>query len=325
MTETRIPAYTPWTGRAAPRSPDAFERAAERLGCEVEEILAVWEVESAGAPYRPDGSLTRRFEPHRMPEATMTWRESLRLSEAERERLFLGAWKSDPRAALEATSWGAPQILGRNHALAGFDSAEAMVRAMADAEDAQIMAFVSFLERTGLDSALRAHDWRAFATGYNGRGQPDVYAARIEAAWRRRSGRRSPVVLRRGSTGADVRRIQRALGIVEDGVFGPETEEAVRLFQRAQGLREDGVVGARSWAALREARRVRPAAQPVTLDHAMERAQKVAAVATTATGGLEALRRTLPDMAYELGMWVLVGLAAVTAVVFWTRWMRARL
>jgi peptidoglycan hydrolase-like protein with peptidoglycan-binding domain len=60
-----------------------------------------------------------------------------------------------------------------------------------------------------------------------------------------------------GSTGSDVRRLQRLLvetklldatGI--DGSFGPHTEAAVKSFQQGEGLTADGIVGALTWAAL---------------------------------------------------------------------------
>ena len=62
--------------------------------------------------------------------------------------------------------------------------------------------------------------------------------------------------LRRGSSGAAVRRLQQALAaagfpVATDGQFGPRTEEAVREFQRARGLDVDGLVGPRTWQALR--------------------------------------------------------------------------
>ncbi len=47
-----------------------------------------------------------------------------------------------------------------------------------------------------------------------------------------------------------VRRLQSALGVSEDGEFGPETEAAVRRFQSEHGLEVDGVVGPATWAAL---------------------------------------------------------------------------
>jgi peptidoglycan DL-endopeptidase CwlO len=53
----------------------------------------------------------------------------------------------------------------------------------------------------------------------------------------------STTLLRKGSRGAAVAAVQRALGIPADGVFGPQTRRAVRAFQAAHGLEVDGVVG----------------------------------------------------------------------------------
>jgi hypothetical protein len=47
-----------------------------------------------------------------------------------------------------------------------------------------------------------------------------------------------------------MRRVQRRLGLVADGIFGPGTARAVRRFQRRHGLTADGVVGAATYRAL---------------------------------------------------------------------------
>jgi hypothetical protein len=58
-------------------------------------------------------------------------------------------------------------------------------------------------------------------------------------------------MLRRGSTGANVRYLQTALGGLKvDGQFGPITDKAVRAFQSAQGLKVDGIVGPITWSRL---------------------------------------------------------------------------
>ncbi len=57
-------------------------------------------------------------------------------------------------------------------------------------------------------------------------------------------------VLRVGSKGEDVQRVQKALGIAADGDFGPGTERAVKAWQAANGLTPDGVVGPKTLAKL---------------------------------------------------------------------------
>ena len=59
------------------------------------------------------------------------------------------------------------------------------------------------------------------------------------------------IVLMEGSEGRQVRLLQAALGGIKvDGIFGPETEEAVRQFQSSHGLAVDGIAGPLTNAAL---------------------------------------------------------------------------
>ena len=60
-----------------------------------------------------------------------------------------------------------------------------------------------------------------------------------------------PKTIRRGSTGAAVKELQRILDITVDGVFGSGTESAVKAFQRREDLTVDGIVGASTWRALK--------------------------------------------------------------------------
>jgi putative chitinase len=57
-------------------------------------------------------------------------------------------------------------------------------------------------------------------------------------------------VLRVGSTGHDVKRMQVALKIAADGQFGPGTEAALKKWQAANGLTADGVAGPKTLAKL---------------------------------------------------------------------------
>jgi putative chitinase len=59
-----------------------------------------------------------------------------------------------------------------------------------------------------------------------------------------------PGVLKKGSTGETVKRLQAELGLEDDGVFGPGTESAVKKWQAANGLAADGIVGPKTLAKL---------------------------------------------------------------------------
>ena len=58
------------------------------------------------------------------------------------------------------------------------------------------------------------------------------------------------MLLKTGSTGADVTKLQTALGLKADGNFGPGTEKAVKDFQIRNGMEADGIVGDATWSKL---------------------------------------------------------------------------
>ena len=57
--------------------------------------------------------------------------------------------------------------------------------------------------------------------------------------------------LHHGDRGRSVGKLQRALHLGDDGVFGRGTLHAVKRFQRRHGLTADGVVGAGTWRMIR--------------------------------------------------------------------------
>ena len=58
------------------------------------------------------------------------------------------------------------------------------------------------------------------------------------------------MVLKLGSEGEDVKKLQVKLGVDPIGKFGPKTDTAVKSWQSANGLTPDGVVGPATWAKL---------------------------------------------------------------------------
>jgi putative chitinase len=58
------------------------------------------------------------------------------------------------------------------------------------------------------------------------------------------------MVLKVGSEGADVKKLQEKLGVEAIGKFGPKTEAAVKAWQKANGLKDDGIVGDATWSKL---------------------------------------------------------------------------
>jgi len=53
----------------------------------------------------------------------------------------------------------------------------------------------------------------------------------------------APRLLKRGSRGPEVARVQAKLGLSNDGIFGPQTETEIKSWQSANGLSADGIVG----------------------------------------------------------------------------------
>lgn len=266
---------------------DVADEAALML-CAAPALHAVFSVECAGSGFLPDG------RPSILYEAEVFWQKTdgqfgtSNVSSPRWDRSLYGpggahqydrlaqAIALDREAALMATSWGLPQILGENYAAAGFDDVEAFVAAMCQSEKSQLAAFGHFVSANPrMLAALRATppQFSAFAAAYNGPGYAvNGYDVKMAAAWRaartaapappppNSAPRTNPTAwastLQLNSAGQAVVALQRKLnavasaGLDEDGDFGPETLAAVVTFQRGRGLLPDGIVGPRTAAAL---------------------------------------------------------------------------
>jgi hypothetical protein len=108
-----------------------------------------------------------------------------------------------------------------------------------------LQATVDAVRRPLLAAALVVLALLCAAAGASadGGGTAAPTGAKKEKAAGKESPTTSAVVLKRGDRGAAVRKVQSALGIAVDGVFGAQTEQAVKRFQKAKGLTADGVVG----------------------------------------------------------------------------------
>lgn len=58
------------------------------------------------------------------------------------------------------------------------------------------------------------------------------------------------MLLKVGSKGEDVKKLQEKLGLKADGSFGPGTEKAVKEWQSKNGLTADGIVGSGTWTKM---------------------------------------------------------------------------
>lgn len=58
------------------------------------------------------------------------------------------------------------------------------------------------------------------------------------------------MLLKKGNRGKDVQTLQRDLHMLDDGIFGQLTEDAVKEFQKSHGLKVDGIVGDKTWVAI---------------------------------------------------------------------------
>jgi murein L,D-transpeptidase YcbB/YkuD len=246
--------------------------AAKRLGAPVAHVKAIADVESAGetfwmidgqelVPVRVEahwfGKLTGyRFNASHPDLSCVEWNPALAATTRK------GAWAQvraaealDHKAALEATSSGAFQVMGFNWQRLHYANVDELFGAM-QAEGGQLEAFARYIEADpALLAALAIGAWRDVENRYNGGGFNGAYAAKLDAAAAHYGGGtadapRLPRVLQRGDSGADVMALQKALCVIADGNFGAATDAAVRRLQAEHGLVVDGIVGMMTRRAL---------------------------------------------------------------------------
>jgi hypothetical protein len=238
-----------FAGRSRALSRAGLDIATATLGILPAELWTVIQVETLGWGYLADRRPQNLFERHVFHRLTAGRFDDGDISDPlpgcygsagtqQYERLAR-AITLDRRAALCSASWGLGQVLGENFGLAGFSTVHAMVAAMMDSEDGQAAAMVNFIRHAGLASALRSHDWTAFARGYNGQNfAVNRYDERLAQAFAKFSLGPLPAL--------DVRMAQLYLTFLGlspgpvDGLMGLRTRAALMQFQVRQSLSANG-------------------------------------------------------------------------------------
>ncbi len=172
-----------FTGPATKRTDGGVAAAAALIGCPVDALLADIQVEASSSGFDDERRPKALFEPHiffrnlasdardRAVKAGLAYpRWGTVPYPHDSYPRIAAALAIDAEAALRATSWGLPQILGENHAAAGYPSASAMVTAfVAGGEDEHLAAMAHFIVASPhMRAALVAKDWPSFARLYNG-------------------------------------------------------------------------------------------------------------------------------------------------------------
>lgn len=193
-----------------------FSLLATQVGIPVEAVLAVWQVESAGAPFVQNQAILR-FESHKFfqrwgqhnadtfdahfqfggrngisgkPWTNHKWRAgngAFQTFHGDQTREYAVFNFAVPLSSNDDASWassfGGPQILGSNFAILGYPGPGALSRAFQQSERWHVCGFFDFCAGTNLIARLKARQWVAFASGYNGSGQSETYGANIKTAF----------------------------------------------------------------------------------------------------------------------------------------------
>lgn len=169
------------------------------IGVGEDEIHAVMDVEAAGSGFDKQGRPRILFERHWFHRLVPSSKRAKAIQEGlavskwsratygqDQYALLARAMKIDEDAALMSASWGLGQVMGFNHAKAGYATVQDMVRDFMDDEEKHLAAMIAFIKSAKLDGKLRAHDWAGFAKGYNGAGyRQNRYDEKLASAYRK--------------------------------------------------------------------------------------------------------------------------------------------
>lgn len=230
-------------GRAQPMTNGGLELASKTAKVNFPTFMAVLEVEARGVGYLNDKRPVILYERHIFSRRTGGKYDKTYPSISnpviggygqsgvlQYQRLEL-AMRLNEDEALASCSWGLGQIMGFNHARAGYGTTRNMIRDFCDSEDGQVMAVGIFIRNAGLSSSLQRKDWAAFAYGYNGPGFAACdYDRRLERAYERWK-LREPINCVLRSQQMHMKWAGYYNGAI-DGIYGPLTEAAFQACAR---------------------------------------------------------------------------------------------
>lgn len=222
---------------------------AAQLGVEPAVIHAVAQIEAPRGGFLPDGRPEILYEAHVFgrltghrydashPNASApSWDRSLYGPGGEHQYDRLDVAQSlDYKAAHMAASWGKFQILGENHKMVGFATVDAFVNAMFESERKHLDAFVAYCRSANLIDDLQRKDWAGFTRGYNGPGQVDAYAGKLEAAYKAASKRLQAPSYDRYLVAKALQTVLASAGLyrgIIEGNWGPASRAAYDKFNK---------------------------------------------------------------------------------------------
>lgn len=95
------------------------------------------------------------------------------------------------------------------------------------------------------------------------------------------------MLLKVGSKGDDVKKLQEKLGLIADGIFGMGTQNAVKKWQSRNGLVADGIVGNKTWSKM--------FGTPTIVTEKKQTIQPPVALSHTSTLKIQNLKGHIPD------------------------------
>ncbi|RJX33603.1 MAG: DUF3380 domain-containing protein [Desulfurivibrio sp.] len=233
--------------KALPLNQEGVAEAVDRLQVTVAELWAVLNVETRGCGFLADRRPMILFERHIFSRETDHRFDASHPDisnpkaggygaggAAQYDRLYR-ALALDRLASLRSTSWGIGQLMGFNAEISGYAGVEEMITAMTISENHQLLGMAGEITSNRLDRALRAHDWAAFARGYNGpEYAKNSYDTRLAAAYQKYTlGPLPDLVVRAGQI--YLMYLGYHPGSV-DGISGRFTRSAMNEFQEQYGL-----------------------------------------------------------------------------------------